>query len=190
MDLFECGIDEAGRGCIAGSMFVVGVVGDFKALEALGVKDSKTLSQKRRNALALKLLDAPEVFYYAYKASATKIDAIGLSACLKEALSEIKVYFSLLVDVRAFVFDGNCNYGVEGIKTLVRGDGLHPCIKAASILAKYYKDEESRFLDKRFPRYKLAKNKGYLTKEHLEFIKTYGLTEVHRASYKIKSLQG
>ncbi|PAF51001.1 hypothetical protein BKH43_03815 [Helicobacter sp. 13S00401-1] len=170
-------------------MFVVGVVGDFKTLESLGVRDSKALSSKRRNALALKLLDSQEVFYYVYKASATDIDTKGLSACLKEALGEIKVYFSLTIDIKTFVFDGNCNYGVEGIKTLVKGDSLHPCIKAASILAKYYKDEESKFLDRCYPRYKLAKNKGYVTKEHVMLIKTYGLTKAHRTSYKIKSLE-
>lgn len=87
-----------------------------------------------------------------------------------------------------FVFDGNCNFKIPHLKTLVKGDSKLHAISAASILAKSAKDAEMLTLDKEYPQYGFAHNKGYGTKAHLSAIKQYGFCKIHRKSYHIQSL--
>ncbi|WP_299545785.1 ribonuclease HII [uncultured Helicobacter sp.] len=179
-----CGIDEAGRGCVAGSLFVCGVILD-KLPELLknSLKDSKTLSQKTRDTLANSLKDY--VTFKIIKKDAKRIDTKGLSVCLKEALQEIlnTLYAPF------YVFDGNCNFQIPHLKTLIKGDSKLHTISAASILAKSAKDAEMLELHDLYPHYDFAHNKGYGTKAHIQAIKTHGLSQVHRKSYRIKSLE-
>lgn len=178
-----CGIDEAGRGCLAGSLFVCGVVLD-KLPSSLknSLKDSKTLSQKKRDILADSLKNYAE--FKIIKKEASEIDAKGLSYCIKEALQEI---LSTLY-APFYIFDGNCNFKISHLKTLIKGDSKLYTISAASILAKSAKDAEMLALDALFPHYNFAHNKGYGTKAHINAIKCYGLCKAHRKSYQIKSL--
>ncbi|MBX7491125.1 ribonuclease HII [Helicobacter sp. Faydin-H64] len=178
-----CGIDEAGRGCVAGSMFVCGVILD-KLPSSLknSLKDSKTLSQKRRDAIADTLKDYAE--FKLVKKEAHVIDTQGLSVCIKESLQEILSAFN----APFYVFDGNCNFSIPHLKTLIKGDSKLHAISAASILAKNAKDTEMQNLAQLFPQYDFAKNKGYGTKAHIQAITTHGLSPVHRRSYRIKSL--
>jgi len=173
-----CGIDEAGRGPLAGSLVYVGVVlnKDIKELD-----DSKKLSAKKREELYDIIKKNSN--YYIYEADATKIDTYGLSFCIKEALEAIKNHFGKKV---TYIFDGNSSFGVEGINTLVKADQKIKAVSAASIIAKVYRDNQMIEFAKKYPNYSFEKHKGYGTKAHLEAIAKYGYCEIHRKSYKIK----
>lgn len=178
-----CGIDEAGRGCIAGSLFVCGVVLESPIQSLLErIKDSKKLSQSVRDSLSVEIQSCAR-FHIVQKTS-KQIDEKGLSVCIKESLLEI------LSSLNApfYVFDGNCAFGIPHLKTLVKGDSKLHTISAASILAKSVKDSEMLALHKEFPQYDFAHNKGYGTKAHLEKIQKCGFCPVHRQSYRLKSL--
>lgn len=172
-----CGIDEAGRGCIAGSMFMCGVIlyDNFD----IPIKDSKQLSEKTR----FKLLDKikQNCKYHIVKKTPKEIDEYGLSMCLKESLQEI--IYTLKAD--KYIFDGNCNFKINKIETLIKGDSKLSCISAASILAKCAKDTEMIDIHDKYRCYNFQKNKGYGTKEHMLAIEKYGLCDIHRLSYKI-----
>lgn len=180
-----CGIDEAGRGCIAGSLFIAGFVCEEEQdLFALGVKDSKKLSRAKRFALESTLCD--NFATYVVQKSAAQIDTQGLSVLIKEALEEIMAHFSPLCS--RFIFDGSTSFNASPpngtqLETLIKGDTLVAAIACASIAAKCAKDRESLELDKQFPHYGLAKHAGYGTKAHYEAIKHYGLSPIHRASF-------
>jgi len=172
-----CGIDEAGRGPIAGALVVAGVVLTNKID---GLKDSKKLTQKKREELYNIIKNNSK--YYIYEVEAKKIDEIGLSKAIKEALLAIKNYFK---DYK-FIFDGNSSFGVEGIDTLIKADDKVECVKAASILAKVYRDNQMIEFAKKYPEYGFDKHKGYGTKAHLEAIAKFGYCKIHRRSFKIK----
>ncbi|MCI5969253.1 ribonuclease HII [Helicobacter sp.] len=178
-----CGIDEAGRGCVAGSLFVCGAILD-KLPESLknSLKDSKALSQKKRDALANALKEYAK--FKIIKKEANAIDTKGLSSCIKEALEEIlnTLYAPF------YIFDGNCAFKIPHLKTLIKGDSKLYTISAASILAKNAKDAEMLKLHALYPHYDFAHNKGYGTKAHIQAIIAYGLSPIHRKSFQIKSL--
>ncbi|MDE5602748.1 MAG: ribonuclease HII [Helicobacter sp.] len=183
LDSVICGIDEAGRGCIAGSLFVCGVVlsQNIPLTLKAQLKDSKSLSEAKRNILAPLIEQFSD--FYLVKKTYQEIDDKGLSLCLQEALKEI------LQNLKAsqYIFDGNCKFGVDLLQTLIKGDCKLSCISAASILAKNAKDKEMIDLDAIYPQYGFKKNKGYGSKEHLNAIKTYGYCTIHRRSFKLKS---
>lgn len=177
-----CGIDEAGRGCVAGSMFVCGVTTTGNELEQLGkISDSKKISRTTRDKIYNKVLKL-NIKHFVVKNSASKIDEFGLSFCIKDSL--IKIMSNM--KAKRFIFDGNLNFGLNGLECIVRGDALIQEISLASIIAKSLKDMESDMLDKVYPQYGLAKHKGYITKMHVENIKKFSLSPIHRKSFKIK----
>ncbi len=171
-----CGIDEAGRGPIAGALVVAGVVLEN---EIEGLKDSKKLTQKRREELSEKIKKCSK--YYIYEVGAKKIDKIGLSKAIKEALEAIKIEFKAY----NIIFDGNSKFGVDGIETMIKADDKIEAVKAASILAKVYRDNQMIEYAKQYPEYGFEKHKGYGTKAHLEAVAKYGYCEIHRKSFKI-----
>jgi len=175
-----CGIDEAGRGPIAGSLVVVGVVLYSNIME---LDDSKKLTSKTREKLYEKIIKNSK--YYIYEAKASKIDEIGLSKCLKEALIEIQNYFG---NTYTYIFDGNCNYGETNINTLVKADSKIKSVSAASIIAKVYRDRQMIEFDKKYPNYGFKSHKGYGTKAHIEAIKEFRYCEIHRRSFKVKGI--
>ena len=180
-----CGIDEAGRGSVAGSLFVCGVILSPKIPQDLkaNLKDSKTLSQKRRDELAPQIKEYCQ--FHLVKTTAYQIDKMGLSLAIRESLLEIMA--NLKAD--CYCFDGNCNFQIPHLQTLIKGDLKIPTISAASILAKNAKDSEMQELHKIYPQYHFDENKGYGTKAHLQSIKEYGYCPHHRKSYKLKALQ-
>ena len=174
-----CGVDEAGRGPIAGPLIIVGVVlkKDIK-----GLRDSKKLTPKQREDLYIKIKNSAN--YYIYEASSKKIDEIGLSRVIKDGLESIKNHFK----DRKVVFDGNSSFGVKDIEYVVKGDDKIDSIKAASIIAKVHRDNLMLEYDKIYPEYGFRNHKGYGTKAHLEAISKYGYCKIHRRSFKIKLL--
>ncbi|AFI05833.1 ribonuclease HII [Helicobacter cetorum] len=187
------GIDEAGRGCLAGSLFVAGVVCEEEiALEFLkmGVKDSKKLTQKKRFLLEEKIKSCDDVKFYIATKSADEIDSWGLGVCLKKSMQEILENLSSYA--KDIYIDGNTAFGLNqkypNLQTIIKGDDKIIQISMASILAKASKDREMLELHALFKEYGWDKNCGYGTKKHIEAIAKLGATPFHRRSFVIKSL--
>ena len=181
-------IDESGRGCCSGDMILVGVKlnsEDGKEFSHLkyykDIKDSKKLSKPKLMKIAQELIDN-NIDYHLVSFSPQLIDTIGLSRCLKSGLIDLKSHFGN----EDYLYDGNCNYGVDNIKTEVKADAKYFGVSCASILAKFAKENESKELDTIYPKYGFGSHSGYVTKKHKEAIKEYGLIEgVHRMSYNL-----
>ncbi len=186
------GVDEAGRGCLAGSLFVAGVVCDEKtALDFLkmGLKDSKKLSPNKRFFLEDKIKSHDEVEFCIIKKSADAIDRLGLGVCLKLAVQEILETLSPLAN--EINIDGNTAFGLDKryphIQTIIKGDDKITQIAMASVLAKAAKDREMLELHALFKEYGWDKNCGYGTKQHTEAIIKLGATPFHRHSFTLKN---
>ncbi len=178
-----CGIDEAGRGPIAGPMVYAGVIFKNKDKWIDKLNDSKKLTPKKREEL-FDIIKENSIYHIVFKSN-NEIDEKGLSKCIKESLIEIKTQ----IKTKKYIFDGNSKFGVEGIETIIKGDSKIKEISAASILAKVSRDRFMVEISKKYPEYNFAKHKGYITKEHIELIKKYGFCDIHRKSYKLKALQ-
>ena len=175
-----CGIDEAGRGPLAGPLVIAGVI--FKKIVE-GVNDSKRLTSNKREKLFGEIIVNSK--YKIVVIDNQTIDKLGMSNCFRKALKEI---ISSL-EATEFIFDGNSNFGIKNIKPIIKADRKIKEVMAASILAKVTRDRIMCEIDKEFPNFNFCKHKGYGTKEHIENIKRYGLTPVHRKSFKPKALQ-
>lgn len=174
-----CGIDEAGRGCLAGPLVVAGAI--LKE-PILGLNDSKQLSEKQREAY-FEILQNKAEFKIVF-CDHIMVDTKGLSACLKYAIETIKLHFN----GHDILMDGNCNFGVQGITTMIKADAKVPEVSAASILAKVSRDRYMCEIASRYPLYEFEKHKGYGSALHVEKIKAFGYCEIHRKSFKLKSL--
>ena len=175
-----CGIDEAGRGPIAGDLVVAGCI---LRTNIDGLHDSKKLSEKKRESLYETI--TKNSLYHIVVFSAKDIDDHGISACIKNALLEI-------IDTlkcSEYLFDGNSAFGVGGLQTMVKADGKVPEVSAASILAKVTHDRNIIKDAKKYPQYEFEKHKGYGTSRHVELIKKYGYCDIHRRSYRLKALE-
>ncbi len=174
-----CGVDEAGRGCVAGPLVVAGVV---MSEHIDGVGDSKQLSEKKREALfeIIKVKTRHKIIF----CDNDMVDEKGLSYCLGYALQSIKEYFSEC----SILMDGNCSFGVSDIKTMVKADTKIAEVGAASILAKVSRDRYMYSVAHEFKNYSFAKHKGYGTALHVKEIAEFGYSKIHRKSFKIKSL--
>lgn len=175
------GVDEVGRGPLFGDVVAAAVILDpEKPIE--GLTDSKKLSEKKRELL-FDLIISRAKSYAIGKASATEIDEINI---LQASLLAMKrAVLALDVKPEFIAIDGNCRIDIDlPMQTIIKGDSLVPAISAASILAKVTRDREIYALDKIYPNYGLASHKGYPTKLHLEAIKQYGITPLHRKSFK------
>jgi len=174
-----CGIDEAGRGPLAGDLVLAGVI-LLQPVE--GLMDSKKLTEKKREALYLKIIE--NALYHIVSFSPKEIDNEGLSNCLHRGLESIKEH----LEAEIYLFDGNQTFGVLGISTLVKADTKVVEVSAASILAKVTHDRAIIKASKQFPLYGFEKHKGYGTKAHIEAIKEHGYCNIHRRSFKVKAL--
>lgn len=173
------GIDEAGRGALAGPLFVAGCL---LHTQITGIKDSKKLSSKKRTELYKMIKKQSN--YLILNFSCTQIDELGLSWCLKTALIIIKKHFAGFKC--QFLYDGNTNFHISHIQTLVKADDKVLQVGAASILAKVSRDTMMSELDKSFPVYHFAQHKGYASKAHINSIAEFGLSKIHRKSFKLK----
>lgn len=176
-----CGIDEAGRGPLAGPLVMAGVILNNSIT---GLNDSKKLSEKKREILFDIILTNSDSKIVRF--SAQQIDTLGLSACLKMGLEEIMNS----LNAEDYLFDGNSKFGVSGLRTLIKADALIAEVSAASILAKVTRDREMVQLDTLYPHYGFAEHKGYGTCAHVQAIQKHGHCEIHRKSFKLKALQG
>jgi len=172
-----CGIDEAGRGPLAGPLVVVGLI-MHSPVENLA--DSKSMSEKRREELYDKIVESSRFHIVLFDSQA--IDREGLSACMRAALEEIKELMSA-EDV-TLLFDGNSRFGVHGISTMVKADTKIAEVSAASIVAKVTRDRLMKRYASDYPLYGFEKHKGYGTKAHMEAIDRYGYSPIHRRSFK------
>jgi ribonuclease HII len=174
-----CGIDEAGRGPIAGSLVMAGVVLLGKVD---GLMDSKKLTEKRREALfdLIKANSRHHIVIF----SAGQVDEMGISKCLRQGLQSIQKHLPEC----EYLFDGNSTFGVENIITMIKADDKIAEVSAASILAKVTRDREMVEAAKVYPQYGFEKHKGYGTKAHIEALAKYDRCEVHRKSFRIKVL--
>ena len=183
----EAGCDEAGRGCLAGPVFAAAVIlpPDFSNDK---LNDSKQLTEKQRYQLR-DVIMSEAVAYAVAKLDAPQIDEINiLNASIKSmhlALDQLKVRPEFII------VDGNRFKPYNDVKyqTIVKGDGKYLSIAAASVLAKTFRDDFMLQIDKEFPQYNWAKNKGYPTADHREAIKKYGITPYHRRSFRLLDTQ-
>ena len=179
----EAGCDEAGRGCLAGSVYAAAVILPEDYQNDL-LNDSKQLTEKKRYQLR-EIIERDAVAWAVGVVSPDEIDKINILnasiLAMHRALDQLKVR------PEAIIVDGNKfkPYHQLPHTTIVKGDGKYLAIAAASILAKTYRDDYMNELAKEYPQYDWLSNKGYPTKKHREAIRQYGITPYHRKSYNL-----
>ena len=184
---YEAGIDEAGRGSLAGPVTAAAVILG-KNLKNKDLKDSKKLSPKKRLELK-KYIEKNALAYSVAFVNSLHIDKNNILNSTFEAMHiSLK---GLDIEPDFLLVDGNLFKPFKDLKhkCIIRGDQQYQNIAAASILAKTYRDEYMSNLHIKFPEYDWIKNKGYGTKFHIDMIKKYGKTKYHRKSFQIKSNQ-
>ena len=173
------GVDEVGRGSIAGPL-TVGAVALPDDPEILGLNDSKQLTPERREALAAQIADVALAIGIGHVEPAS-IDAVGMAQALRMAMAG--AIEDTGVDPDCVLIDGNPMHVHPKEKTLVKGDARIACIAAASIVAKVTRDSMMVAYDEEYPGYHLAQCKGYASAEHIASIKEKGLSPIHRVSF-------
>ena len=181
--LIECGCDEAGRGCLAGSVYAAAVIlpSDYSNER---LNDSKQLTEKQRYALRTEI-ERDAVAWAVGVVTPEEIDRINiLNASI---LAMHRAIDGLQVRPQAVIVDGNRfkSYHDLPYTTIIKGDGKFLPIAAASILAKTYRDDYMNELALAYPQYDWQSNKGYPTKKHREAIARHGITPYHRRSYRL-----
>jgi ribonuclease HII len=176
-----CGVDEAGRGPIAGPVYAAAVILD-PARRVNGLADSKVLSPERRTVLAERIKERAIAWSIAY-ATVEEIDRINILRA--SLLAMRRAVESLKILPHEVLIDGNmCPDMPCAARAIVDGDATHKPISAASILAKTARDAEMTALHDRFPRYGFDQHKGYATPEHLDAVGRLGPCEIHRRSFR------
>ena len=179
----EAGCDEAGRGCLAGSVYAAAVIfpADYQNEE---LNDSKQLTDKKRHQLR-DIIERDALAWAVGVVTPEEIDKINILnasfLAMHRALDQLKVR------PEAIIVDGNRfkKYGEVPHVCIVKGDAKYLSIAAASILAKTYRDDYMDGLAEEYPQYDWKSNKGYPTKKHREAIRQYGVTPYHRMSYNL-----
>lgn len=182
-DLIEAGCDEAGRGCLAGSVYAAAVILPQNYSHPY-LNDSKQLTEKRRMILR-KDIEKDAIAWAVGVVSPEEIDEINI---LKASfLAMHRAIDQLKVRPEALIIDGNRFTPYQNLPytPIVKGDSKFLSIAAASILAKTYRDEYMEELHSQYPQYEWSKNKGYPTVAHREAIKKYGTTPFHRMSFNL-----
>ena len=179
----EAGCDEAGRGCLAGSVYAAAVILPEGYQNDL-LNDSKQLTEKKRYQLR-EIIERDAVAWAVGIVTPEEIDKINILnasiLAMHRALDQLKVR------PEAVIVDGNRFKKYKDLPhtTIVKGDGKYLAIAAASILAKTYRDDYMNELAKEYPQYDWLSNKGYPTKKHREAIRQFGTTPYHRMSYNL-----
>ena len=182
-DLIEAGCDEAGRGCLAGSVYAAAVILPPDYQNEL-LNDSKKLTAKKRYALREEI-ERDAIAWAVGIVTPEEIDKINILnasfLAMHRALDQLKVR------PQAVIVDGNrfTPYQNLPFTTIVKGDGKYLPIAAASILAKTYRDDYMLSLAEEYPQYDWQSNMGYPTKNHRQAIRQYGITPYHRKSYNL-----
>jgi len=175
-----CGVDEAGRGPLAGNVVAAAVILP-QGLVIEGLNDSKKLSEKKREAL-FEVIKKEAVAYSVAFATPAEIDEHNILGATMIAMN--RAVEGLAVKADFALIDGNCARGfVIPTQTVVKGDAKSPSIAAASILAKVTRDRQCAELDALYPEYGFAKHKGYPTKDHMQKVRELGPCPEHRRSF-------
>lgn len=180
---FEAGCDEAGRGCLAGSVYAAAVIlpKDYHNAE---LNDSKQLSAKKRYKLR-EIVERDALAWAVGIVTAEEIDHINILNASILAMHRALDQLSISPD--AVIVDGNRFKPYHNLpySTIVKGDGKYLSIAAASILAKTFRDDYMDAIAAEYPQYDWLSNKGYPTKKHREAIKRYGITPYHRRTFNL-----
>ena len=178
-----CGVDEAGRGPLAGAVYAAAVILD-PARVICGLADSKMLSEKKRNALEIEIREKALAFCVA-QASVAEIDSINILQATLLAMKRAVEGLRMLVPVQYEVVVDGLHVPRVALpsRAVVDGDRLIAEISAASILAKTARDREMCLLDGQYPQYGFARHKGYGTRVHLAALMSVGPCEIHRQSF-------
>lgn len=175
-----CGIDEAGRGPLAGDVYAAAVVLNNNVVID-GLNDSKKLSEKKREQLFDEIIEKADAYCIA-TASVEEIEEFNILQATFMAMR--RAYEGLNVPVELALVDGNQNPQLScATQTVVKGDGTSASIAAASILAKVSRDRYMKKIAEEYPQYRFDKHKGYGTKLHYELITEYGPSPIHRMSF-------
>lgn len=179
---FECGTDEAGRGCLAGPVTAAAVILPQHFTNEI-LNDSKQLSEKKRMFLK-PIIEMEAISFGIAHIFPEDIDKINI---LNASILAMHRSIEQLDKVEFISVDGNKFKPINDIpyKTIIKGDGKFMNIAAASILAKTYRDAYMAEIHKEFPMYNWKQNKGYPTKEHRNAIRKYGSTKYHRKSFRL-----
>ncbi|MDT3361381.1 MAG: ribonuclease HII [Bacteroidota bacterium] len=186
-DLIEAGLDEAGRGPLAGPVFAAAVILPRDFHHPL-LNDSKQMTQKARETLR-PIIEKEAVSWAVEAVSPQEIDQINILAASITGMQ--RAVRRLTVKPQLLLVDGNKFKPFDGYayKTVVHGDATYASIAAASVLAKTWRDEYMVNLAAEFPQYGWDRNMGYPTPEHIEAVRKYGLTPHHRRSFHPKELE-
>lgn len=180
---FECGTDEAGRGCLAGPVTAAAVILPRSFNNSI-LNDSKLLSEKHRSLLK-PIIEANSITYAFHHIWPEEIDAINI---LNASILAMHKSIEQLIKTPDFIIvDGNKFKPFKTIphQTIIKGDRKYLSIAAASVLAKTNRDAYMKKIHEEFPMYNWKQNKGYPTKEHREAIRTYGITKYHRKTFRL-----
>lgn len=180
VDEIICGVDEAGRGPLAGPVFAAAVILD-PARPIAGLRDSKKLSEARRDALAIEIKNCALAWSIA-QCSETEIDTLNILQATMLAMRRAVEGLTILPTLA--LIDGNrCPVMPLRSEAIIKGDDKIPAISAASILAKTARDAALQILHQQYPHYAFDQHKGYPTALHLERLRLHGVSPVHRKSY-------
>jgi ribonuclease HII len=183
----EAGCDEAGRGCLAGPVFAAAVILP-SAHRISGLNDSKKLSAIRREELRIKI-ENHAIAFSVGSVGPEEIDKINI---LNASFLAMHRALDMLTTIPGQILvDGNRfrSYGNIGHQCIIKGDGKFLSIAAASILAKTYRDDYMREIDKQYPEYGWENNMGYPTLQHRQAIKNHGISVHHRRSFRVNNEQ-
>lgn len=181
-----CGVDEAGRGPLAGDVYAAAVILD-NDIYIEGLNDSKKLSEKKRELLYDEIISKAKAYCIA-TASVAEIEEFNILQATFMAMRRAVECLGITPDMA--LIDGNREPGLNcPMQTVVKGDGLSASIAAASILAKVSRDRYMAEIAEKYPQYCFEKHKGYGTKLHNEMILKYGPSPVHRMSFLKKLLK-
>ncbi len=176
------GVDEAGRGPLAGSVVAAAVI-LHENHPIVGLTDSKKLSAQRRDVLETEIKQHAMAWSIA-EASHHEVDEINILQATLLAMRRALLGLNVLPEL--VLVDGNRLPRLENyqMRAIVKGDLYEPCISAASILAKQYRDRQMLELDRLYPQYQFARHKGYPTELHRALLKQHGVSPVHRRSFR------
>lgn len=188
------GVDEVGRGPVAGPVYVCALYISQEHLEKiikeadkLPLRDSKKLTEKMREKWFLKITEFADLGFLKYvvsKASVKEIDEKGIAVCIKACVKNSVIKIGADKEKTKVLLDGGLSVEEDFIEeSFIKGDENLPVISLASIVAKVLRDKEMTNLAKEYPQYHFEKHKGYGTKAHIDAILKHGLTEFHRKSF-------
>jgi ribonuclease HII len=175
-----CGVDEAGRGPLAGAVYAAAVILD-PGRPIAGLRDSKLLSASRREILSVEIREQALAFSVA-QATVEEIDRLNILQATMLAMQRAVEGLRMRPD-EAWIDGNRCPKLDCRARAIVQGDRLHPVISAASILAKTARDAEMQRMHERYPLYCFDRHKGYPTPEHLALLERHGPSEIHRRSF-------